>query len=125
MFSASTHSKPLPLRELVEKLEALIKNQRHAQQLLLTDHDYVGKRIKQMISSKRSKVAARPIIPTAIFTNYCCSTELHVRFSRILSPTPSCLVRFAAIQGFSSGISSLLIRYPTSSRLPDRSIYCR
>ncbi|CAS01116.1 Protein CBG26503 [Caenorhabditis briggsae] len=55
MFSASAKSKPLPLRELIEKLEALIKNQHLSQQLLLMDHEYVGKRINQKISSKRSK----------------------------------------------------------------------
>ncbi|CAO4368775.1 unnamed protein product [Caenorhabditis nigoni] len=55
MFSASAKSRPLTLQELIEKLAALIKNQHLSQQLLLMDHDYVGKRINQKISSKRSK----------------------------------------------------------------------
>uniref|UniRef100_A0A1I7UFP0 Nucleoporin GLE1 n=1 Tax=Caenorhabditis tropicalis TaxID=1561998 RepID=A0A1I7UFP0_9PELO len=52
---ASSQSKPLPLQDLIGKLEKLIDDQQLSQQLLLVDHEFVGKRIKLKISSKRSR----------------------------------------------------------------------
>ncbi|PIC41462.1 hypothetical protein B9Z55_008868 [Caenorhabditis nigoni] len=56
-FTVSANSKALSVDELVVKLEALIGGQQYAQQLLLMDHAFVGKKFFESTTKKSGFVA--------------------------------------------------------------------